>query len=159
MLKLIILLICFSFSQQALADSLNLIINGKAIHQDKKNYNEENWGLGFEYNFEEKKEWIKFINGGFFKDSLSNTSKYLGGGIKRRFMFSKNQDGFHVDLGMTAFMMTRKDYKNEEPFFGALPYVSMGTDKVAINITYIPAVEPKLESLWFFQASFTVAKW
>ena len=55
--------------------------------------------------------------------------------------------------------MTRKNFKNEQPFFGALPYVSVGTSDVAINVTYIPSVSPKLVALWFFQASVKVAEW
>ena len=159
MFKLLFLLISLLFSQQISANSLNLIINGKALHEDKKDFNEENWGLGFEYNLEEDKKWINFVNGGFFKDSLSNTSKYLGGGVKRRFLFGTDKDSWHIDAGLTAFVMTRKDYKNEQPFFGALPYFSVGTSKVAINATYIPSVSPKLVSLWFFQASFQIKEW
>lgn len=158
MVKIFLIFLSFCFSQFVFADSFNLIINGKAIHENKKNYNEENWGLGFEYNFEEKKNWINFINGGFFKDSVFNTSKYLGAGSKRRFSLDDNSN-WHIDLGVAAFVMTRKDYKNEQPFFGVLPYVSIGTNKVAINVTYIPAVSPKFEALWFFQASFQLTEW
>jgi len=159
MFKLLTIVFIFSFSQQIVADSLNLIINGKAFHQENKNYNEDNWGLGLEYNFEENKKWINFVNGGFFKDSNSNTSKYLGGGTKRRFLLTDNINGWHVDAGLTAFLMTRKDYKNNQPFFGALPFVSVGTDKFAINATYIPSVSPKFVGLLFIQASFTISEW
>ena len=158
-LKYIIVVISLFLSFQVIADSFNIVINGKAIHESKNNYNEENWGLGFEYNFSEKKKWINFVNGGFFKDSLKNNSNYLGGVTKRRFMLSGEDDGWHIDAGMTAFMMTRKDYKNNQPFFGALPFISVGTKDFAINATYIPAVSPKFEALLFFQASVTVAQW
>jgi hypothetical protein len=141
------------------ADSINLIINGKAMHEDKRNYNEENWGLGFEYNFEEKDKWINFINAGYFKDSLENNSNYLGGGTKRRFLLADKKDGWHIDAGITAFIMTRKNFKNGRPFFGALPYASIGTDRFAINATYVPSVSPKLVALWFFQVSIKVAEW
>lgn len=159
MLKVLFIFISFSFSQHIIADSFNLIINGKSIHDNKKNYNEENWGLGFEYNFSESKKWINYVNGGFLKDSLSNTSKYLGGGSKRRFLLSDDKDGWHIDAGLTVFIMTRKDYNNESPFLAALPFVSIGTSQFAINATYIPAVSPKTESLLFFQAVVQVAKW
>lgn len=159
MLKLLLLLLGLSFSQQINADSFNLIINGKAIHENKGNFNEDNWGLGFEYNFAEDKKWIHFINGGFFKDSLSNISNYLGGGSKRRVLLGTDKDGWHIDAGITAFVMTRKDYKNEKPFPGILPYFSIGTSKVALNATYIPAISPKFVALWFFQASFQIAEW
>ena len=86
-------------------------------------------------------------------------SKYLGGGSKRRFLLGADKDGWHIDAGLTAFIMTRKDYNNERPFLAALPFVSIGTSQFAINATYIPAVSPKTEPLWFFQASVQVAKW
>lgn len=159
MIKLIILILSLAFTQQVYANELHVIINGKAIHDNKKDFNEDNWGLGFEYDFKEKAKWINFINGGFFKDSLSNTSKYLGGGSKRRFLFTDDEDGLHVDIGLNAFLMTRKDYKGNKPFFGALPFLSVGTDKYAVNVTYIPAINPKYEALWFFQASVKLAKW
>jgi hypothetical protein len=159
MLKFLFLIISLFCTQQVVADSFHLVVNGKAVHENKKNYNEENVGLGFEYEFNERNKWITFINGGFFKDSLFNTSKYLGGGIKRRFLLTDDKDGWHIDTGLTAFFMTRKDVKNEEPFFGALPFISIGTSKFAINVTYIPEVDPKFVSLLFFQASFQLASW
>lgn len=159
MFKFILIIVAFSLSSQLFADSLNLVINGKAAHKEKRNFNEENWGLGFEYNFEEKNKWIYFANGGYFKDSLLNTSKYLGGGSKRRFMLEADKDGWHIDAGIAAFVMTRKDHKNGDPFFGALPFVSVGTSQFAINATYVPAVRPKSVALIFFQASFKLAQW
>jgi hypothetical protein len=56
-----------------------------------------------------------------------------------------------VDLGAIGFVMTRKDYKNNDPFLGVLPALSVGTKNVALNITYVPKVEPKAVPLWFFQ--------
>lgn len=159
MYKVLFLLISLFFSQQIIADSVHLVINGKAVHENKRNYNEENWGLGFEYNFAEDKKWINFINGGFLKDSLLNQSNYIGGGSKRRFLLGTDKNGWHIDAGFNAFLMTRRDHKNNQPFFGAVPIVSIGTSKFAINATWIPAVTPKTESLWFFQASIQLSKW
>lgn len=145
--------------QQGYADSVHLVVNGKAIHEEKLNYNEENWGLGFEYNFAEQNKWIPFITASYFKDSVSNTSKYIGVGSKRRYMLESDKDGWHLDAGIITFFMTRKDYKNEAPFFGALPFVSLGTSKFAINATFIPRLSPKLKSLLFIQATFKLASW
>jgi len=47
--------------------------------------------------------------------------------------------------------MVRKDFKNGDPFPGVLPVLSVGTKNVALNITYVPKVEPKAEPLWFLQ--------
>ena len=159
MLKLFTIILCFSFSQQIFSESLNLVINGKAFHEKKKNYNEESWGLGFEYNFKENKKWIKFVNGGFFKDSNFNRSNYLGGGIKRRFLLTDDKESWHFDAGVTAFVMTRKGFNNNDPFIGALPYFSVGTRNFAINATYIPSISPKFVAVVFLQASFKLSEW
>ena len=60
-------------------------------------------------------------------------------------------DGMHVDLGAIGFLMTRKDFKNERPFPGVLPVLSVGSKNVALNVTYVPRVEPKAVPLLFFQ--------
>ena len=159
MLKFLFLLCSLFFAPQVVAGTLHLVINGKALHDNNKNFNENNRGLGFEYDFSENKKWIHFINGGFFDDSFSNVSRYLGGGSKRRYLLSNDTEGWHIDLGLNAFFMTRKDYKNNQPFLGVLPFASIGTNQFAINVTYIPSVSPKFESLWFFQAAVKIHKW
>ncbi len=159
MFKVILVIISLLLSPQLMAESFRLVINGKALHEKKGNLNENNWGLGFEYEFRQKQDWITFANGGSFLDSFNNPSNYLGGGIKRRFHLSEDESSWRLELGATAFFMTRKDVNNERPFFGMLPYVSIGTELAALNITWIPPVSPKFTSLWFFQASVKVASW
>ena len=51
------------------ADELHFVLNGKAIHLDSGNYNESNWGVGFEYDFKPRGNWIPFAAGSSFKDS------------------------------------------------------------------------------------------
>lgn len=153
----IILLSVLTFNT-AFADELHLIVNGKAIHLDSGNYNERNWGLGFEYDFTPRKNWITFINASYFKDSTYQTSKYVGGGVKKRFMLGSKQGAWHVDVGVLGFLMTRKDYKNNSPFPGVLPFVSMGNDNFALSLTYIPQVTPKNKDLFYIQALFKVAE-
>ena len=57
----------------------------------------------------------------------------------------------HLDAGVVAFVMTRKSYMDGRPFPGVLPVVALGTDRVALNITYIPKVDPKMVPIFFFQ--------
>ena len=87
---------------QVHADEFHLIVNGKAYHMTSRNYNEKNYGLGFEYDFAQSKNWITFINGSTFKDSLENQSNYLGMGMKRRYKLEKDPNGWHLDLGFIA---------------------------------------------------------
>src|SRR5262245_53930141 len=135
----------------ARADELSLLVNGKAIHINTppgKNLNEKNWGLGLQYDWElADSKWIPFATVSGFRDSNRNPSYYAGGGAMRRFQF----DHMHVDVGAIGFLMTRKDFKNDQPFLGVLPAFSVGTGNVALNMTFVPKVEPKAVPLVFFQ--------
>jgi len=141
----------------AAADELSLLINGKAVHLGEpanKNLNEKNWGLGLQYDWDRASDnWIPFATVSGFRDSNRNPSYYAGGGALYRFQF----DSAHVDLGAVGFLMTRKDFKDNHPFPGVLPVLSVGTKNVALNITYVPKVEPKAVPLWFFQLKINLA--
>jgi len=152
------LLLLVGLVQVSWAGELHVIINGKAIHLDKGDYNENNRGLGFEYDFARRGNWIPFTMGSFFKDSHDRTSRYLGGGLKRRYQLENADDGWHLDAGVVAFLMTRYDYKNNNPFPGILPFASLGKQWASLNATYIPRVSPKHKQLLFFQLMFRIAE-
>jgi len=139
----------------AQAEQWSLLVNGKAWHLEKPagtDYNEKNWGAGVQYDFKmTDSKWIPFVTASGFKDSNKNPSYYAGGGALRRFSFGEEKSSVHLDAGVVAFLMTRKDYKDGKPFPGVLPVVSFGTDRVALNITYIPKVDPKMVPIFFFQ--------
>ena len=142
-------------SAPAQAEQWSLLINGKAIHLDEpagSDLNEDNWGAGIQYDFDMTKgKWIPFVSASGFKDSNGNPSYYAGGGTVRRFSFGKEKSSVHLDAGMVAFLMIRKDFMNGDPFPGVLPVISFGTDRVAVNVTYIPKIDPKMVPIVFFQ--------
>lgn len=137
------------------ADQWSLLLNGKAIHLEKPagtDYNEQNWGAGVQYDFTSAdSKWRPFLTVSGFKDSNKNPSYYAGGGTMRRFAFGTDKNSLHLDAGVVVFAMTRRDFKNGNPFPGVLPVISLGNDRVALNITYIPKVDPKLIPLLFLQ--------
>jgi len=134
------------------ADEIHLLINGHSIHMENRdNYNEENTGLGLEYNFDKRGDWINLINFSSFKDSNNETSNYLGFGTKLRGE-SGGPNPWHIDIGAFAFVMTRKDYNNNEPFLGILPLLSFGSEDIGINVTYIPAFSDNHVDVIYFQA-------
>jgi hypothetical protein len=115
-------------------------------------YNEDNWGAGIQYDFKSyDRKWVPFMSASGFIDSFENPSYYMGVGIVRRIHIGHTIDSKHVDTGLIGFLMTRKDYKDGNPFFGMLPALSFGSRRFAVNMTYIPKVDPKMVSLWFFQ--------
>ena len=137
------------------ADQLSLLINGKAIHLDQPDgvdLNEDNWGAGLQYDFDiTKSKWVPFLSASGFRDSNENMSYYAGGGTMRRFSFGETENSLHLDAGVVAFLMVRKDYNNGDPFPGVLPAVSFGTNRVALNVTYVPKIDPKMVPIIFFQ--------
>ncbi len=139
------------FSGNATAGEMNLLVNGKAVHINTpagKNLNEKNWGLGFQYDGGlVNKKWIPFATASGFVDSNKNPSYYAGGGVLRRFQGDK----LHFDIGAVGFVMMRKNFKHDKPFLGVLPAFSVGGERFAVNMTFIPKVEPKAVPLVFFQ--------
>ena len=134
------------------ADEVHLLINGHSIHlEDRDNYNEENTGLGLQYDFESNGNWVNLVNFSTFKDSNNETSRYLGAGTKLRGE-SGGSSPLHFDVGFFAFLMTRQDYNDNEPFFGLLPFISFGSENIGVNVTYIPAVSKDLVDVVFLQA-------
>lgn len=155
-MRIIMVFFIWIIPELLLADQLHGIINGKAYHFNRsRNLNESNWGVGFEYNFDKRGNWIPLLTGSTFKDSNDQTSNYLGGGVKHRFMLGLGD--LHLDIGGVAFAMTRKDFKNNKPFLGALPFISLGNESVAVNTTYIPKISPKHVRLIYFQLVIKIA--
>ena len=145
------------------AGQWDVVLNGKAIHVNaEKDWNESNWGLGFEHEFNPEGRWVKLALGNGFRDSDDEMSYMGGGGIKRRFRIPMGERRVHVDLGAIGFVMTRQDVGNNSPFPGILPAVSVGTRQFAVNMTYLPGqlaedvasartADPSLDGIFFVQ--------
>ncbi len=144
------------------AGELSLLANGKAIHFNEPegaNWNERNWGAGLHYEYATRNEkWVPFLTASGFKDSNRNPSYYAGGGAMRRFPAGATSRDPHLDLGVVAFLMKRVDFKNDRPFPGVLPALSVGAGPVALNMTYVPQVDPKSRPLVFFQLKITLGE-
>lgn len=157
---LLILCLLGCFGLAANADEPSLLLNGKAIHLDSQpgvTYNENNWGFGLQYELDPlENNWVPFLMASGFKDSNSNMSYYGGGGLLRRYKFVWGDTPLHFDAGAVAFFMTRKGFKDGDAFPGVLPAFSLGTQRVSLNMTYIPKVDPKMVALVFFQLKINV---
>ena len=152
----------FGAGQPALAQSdWGVVLNGHAVHMNaEKHWNEDNWGLGFEKEFNSSGRWVTAAVANGFKDSMYNPSYMAGGTIKRRFrMFS---DRLYFDAGLVGFLMTRHDVRHNAPFPGALPTMTFGSRRFAVNLTYMPAsvvddvthanrVDPAMQGVFFIQ--------
>lgn len=152
-------LTCF-LSIPAYADEFSVLLNGKAIHLDSQpgvTYNENNWGVGFQYDMKPVEEkWVPFFTASEFKDSNKNTSYYFGGGFLHRTNFDWGKTPMHFDAGAIAFLMKRKGFNDGDLFPGILPAVSLGTPRFAVNMTFIPKIDPKMVPILFFQLKITL---
>jgi hypothetical protein len=138
-----------------------IVLNGHAVHVNaEKHWNDDNWGLGFEKEFNSSARWVGAAVANAFKDSMDNPSYMAGGTIKRRFRMSSNH--FYFDAGVVGFMMTRHNVNHNEPFPGALPTLTFGARRFAVNVTYMPGsavedvthaklLDPAISGVYFIQ--------
>ncbi len=124
----------------AAAGEFAAVINGKSYHLDaSREWNEDNLGLGLEYEFSGQSRWKKRLMVNGFRDSNDEMSYMLGGGLHRNFVTSDRLHGFYLDAGLNAFLMTRHDVNDNRPFPGILPSLTVGNRYGGINLTYLPA--------------------
>jgi hypothetical protein len=145
------------------AGSINAVLNGKSYHFDSSyNWNENNTGLGLEYEFAQQSAWKKVVMANGFRDSTDNMSYMAGAGLHHRLYETEKLAGFYVYAGVNAFLMTRDDVNGGNPFPGIVPSVSVGNEKFGVNLTYLPrraieeatnshAVDPTLSGILFLQ--------
>ena len=156
-------LLAFGLFGIAEAGQWDIVLNGKSVHLDADaDWNEDNWGLGFEHEFNPESRWVRIALGNGFRDSDDHMSYMGGGGIKRRFRLPIGDRRVHLDAGAIGFLMTRQDVNNNRPFPGILPAISVGTRQFALNLTYLPGqiaeqianartADPNLDGILFLQ--------
>lgn len=151
---LLVLVACVAL-HSAHAGEFSLLINGHARHLEQRSQekNELNYGLGLQYDFTPRGEWVWFAFGSGFQDSRKDPSYNAGGGLRRRFVLMPSTQ-LHLDLGIAGMLMTRESYNNGQAFPAALPIASIGIPAVAVNIAYVPPVDPRIIPLLFFQLKY-----
>ena len=147
----------------AWAGKTSAIINGKSYHFNSSyDWNENNYGFGVEYEFEQKSAWKKLVMANGFRDSTESMSYMAGAGLHRRIYETDALAGFHVYAGINAFLMTREDLNGSKPFPGILPSITIGNDHMGFNLTYLPRkaveetvnaaiVDPTISGILFLQ--------
>lgn len=147
------------------ADGFSAVVNGKSYHFNSTyDWNENNFGIGLEYQFDSHSDsaWKKIAMANGFRDSTDNMSYMAGAGLHRRLFETDKLAGFYVYAGLNAFLMTRDDVNGGKPFPGILPSISVGNDRVGLNLSYMPKtaieqtagatfVDPTLSGILFLQ--------
>ncbi len=147
----------------AVADRLHLVVNGKSFHVDSDyDWNENNYGIGVEYEFNSRSRWIKTAMANGFRDSRDNISYMAGAGLHRRLFVTERFSDLYVDTGINVFLMMRRDIDDNRPFPGLLPSLTLGNRYGGINLTYVPkpvvhfsakenTVDPNIDGIFFLQ--------
>jgi hypothetical protein len=133
----------------ALAGEFSAVLNGRSIHFGaSQDWNENNLGIGVEYQFATETRWKKILMANAFRDSSSSMSYMAGGGLHRTLFETHRLGDLYVDVGINAFLMTREDVNGNRPFPGVLPSLTIGNRHAGINFTYLPeqAVEKLLKT-------------
>ena len=133
----------------AMAGKSSAVLNGKSYHLNSTyDWNENNFGLGLEHEFDSKSAWRTTVMANGFRDSTDNMTFMAGAGLHRRLFETHRMSGFYIYAGLNAFIMTRDDVESSKPFPGILPSVSIGNEKIGFNLTYLPrqAVELTTQS-------------
>lgn len=134
-----ILLLASLPDSSALAGDLSLVLNGRSYHINSRyDWNENNTGVGLEYQVSTESRWKKSVMVNGFRDSTDSPSYMAGFSLHRRFVQSERFAGFYLDAGLSAFLMTREDVDNNKPFPGILPSLSFGNRYAGFNLTYLP---------------------
>ena len=122
-----------------MAGNLSAVFNGKSFHiNSSKDWNEKNYGLGLEYQFDTQSKWQKVVMANGFRDSDNHMSYMAGAGIHRRLLRTNRFSDFYIDAGINAFVMTREDVNDNQPFPGVLPSLTFGNRYGGFNLTYLP---------------------
>ena len=118
-------------------------------HTAEGDFNEVNPGLGFEYG-----RFGRFLTAGILRDSGKNLSWYSGGGFRG----SLNR---YIHGGLFLGIVHRK---NRGIIPAVLPSLTIGTQKLGVNLVYVPEIETskkdkrKTQVLWLqFRLGFDVA--
>ncbi len=145
------------------AGKLHLVINGKSLHVDSDyDWNENNYGIGVEYEFNSRSRWIKIAMANGFRDSSNNIFYMAGAGLHRRLFVTERFADLYVDTGINVFLMKRRDVYDNRPFPGLLPSLTLGNRYGGINLTYVPkqvvhfsakenTLDPNIDGIFFLQ--------
>lgn len=123
----------------AMAGEFSAVLNGRSFHIGAaEDWNENNLGLGVEYQFASESRWKKVLMANGFRDSNESMSYMAGAGLHRTLFDTHRLADFYVDAGITGFVMTREDVNDNRPFPGLLPSLTIGNRYAGINVTYLP---------------------
>ncbi len=118
--------VCYLRTANA-ADWAVVTVHSHHFDDGKKNYEQSNWGWGWEHEFSEN--WRSAV--GAYRNSNRITSTYLTA------VYSPLKFGY-VKLGVAFGMVTGYSV---EPQLAAIPVAMIEYQRVGLNVTYVPKTQ------------------
>jgi len=109
-------------------------------------------GAGLQYEFDrDPGSWVNFITASQLIDANQDDAYMAGGGIAKRFLFNGGNIPLHVDMGFIACAMQRSDHNNGDTILAAIPTLSLGLRRFAVNISYVRNPQYDVGNVWVLQ--------
>lgn len=142
----------------ASAGDLWLLVNGHAVHLEERpnDVNEDNYGLGLQYDQEWRGDWLWFLFSSGFQSSQNEPAYDMGAGLRRRYPFYGMFRNLHLDLGAAAMVIAHDGYRDGGPVPALLPVASLGGSHFALNAAFVPPVDEQVTPLVFFQLMYSL---
>ena len=110
-------------------------VHGASKHfNTDQEFNENNRGVGLQYQWDGDNNLIHLLKGGQYLNSLNNDSKYLAYGLKKRLM---EKNGWHLDAGGLFGGMTGY---TDGITPAILPQLTIGNGAFGLNIMGTPEI-------------------
>lgn len=140
------------------AGELGLLVNGHAMHLEKRpgNENEANYGLGLQYDERWRDNWLWFVFSSGFQNSQNEPAYNAGGGLRRRYYFGGTSGSPYADLGVAGMVLAHSGYRDGGPVAAVLPIASIGWSHLAVNAAFVPPVNERVVPLVFFQLMYSL---
>jgi hypothetical protein len=136
-----LLVLAFSAVGWAAENHYQLYLSGPSVskhfHPYHDQFNDFHWGLGVEA-YRLKKHWLLGVNGHYmFNDSTGRPSYWIGV-VPGYFAGSRKSLWGALELIVGGLKKAEYNHNRFSPF--AMPYLTVGFNRVGLNVLYIPAI-------------------
>ena len=122
-----------------------MLFHGHANHLVSKNeqgteFNEANFGIGYQYAFADETKHFYTVSGNFIKDSYSNPFPFLTAAYNYNLV---DNDYGQLSANATAILGLRysEDRGSSKGIFGVVPGLTYKYDKYSVNYNFSPTVD------------------
>lgn len=123
----------------------------REVSTTDEQYNEDNTGYGLLYEFDKRKNVIPYVTFGKYIDSFDTDATYLSAGASKRIILSRQLDNLHFEFGGALTLIKSTSYREGRPILTFMPVLSLATDMVGLNLSYIPKINNTTTHVFFIQ--------